>query len=136
MLNNFLKVPRKLGPEAKFSCQSDFRTHYAVWLGDSPLLQVLLDVYARKWKLEHVWIILVIFKSFEIIGESFNVAKANVRQNEFRKEWYSPSLKLNSEEDGSRDSKLSPKPPQCLDSPNRCLGQSKKETVARNCMYS
>lgn len=69
-----------------------------MWLGDSTPLHILLDIYALTQKLEHVWIILP-------IGKSFNVARANIRKNELRKQRYSPSLKTSGEED-SRDSKL------------------------------
>lgn len=71
-LSNFLKVTQpvisgKLRLEAKSSL-SAFCIHYTVWFGHYLLLQVLLDTYAHKEKLEHVWIISEIFKPFEPIG--------------------------------------------------------------------
>lgn len=50
-LSNFLKFTQAvrsgmLGLEAKFS-HSAFYSHYTIWLGDSPLLQVLLDIYTH-----------------------------------------------------------------------------------------
>lgn len=83
-LSTFLKFTQavrsgRLGLEAKFS-HSAFFSHYTIWLHEAPLLQVLLGIYTHIEKPEHIWVILVIFKSFEMIGESFNIAKAHIRK--------------------------------------------------------